>query len=173
MFYKIAAKKEIEGNKFLSQNIKNQFIRKRADNCLQWFIHKAVKNKYWYYSLSVLTIVGPVASEIVINMSDWNPYARLISSIILGISTIAAAFLNLFDVRRKWGVYRNEAEDLKRILSMFEAKGDNEKETEEGDEIEAEKENGKEKNERMLLEQMEESMDSTHKKWMEPFNKNT
>lgn len=42
MFYKKVAEDEFENNKYLCEKIETECIRQRADNCLKWFIIKAV-----------------------------------------------------------------------------------------------------------------------------------
>lgn len=165
MCYKKTAQNEFEKNKFLCEKIETEYIRKRADNCLEWFIYKAVKNKHYFYILSALTIICPVASEIVIRLPEEMIDIKLVTSIILGISTVAASFLTLFDVHRKWGIYRNQAEGMKRLLSLYDKGEDEENElkSQSVDQQKAERE-------RQLLIKLEEGMNITHEIWMEKFN---
>lgn len=109
-----------------------------------------MKNKYYYYLCTIITILCPIISEIILLLPiQNNTYPRVISGIVLGISSLVAALLPLFDFRKKWGIYRNQAEELKTIL------------------VEMSGNDGK--NENDLLHKMEESVRETHENWMEPF----
>lgn len=142
--------KEIKENLYLIESIKNPLIKARSESNLKWFIRKAVKNKYYYYLCTIITILCPIISEIILLLPiQNNTYPRVISGIVLGISSLVAALLPLFDFRKKWGIYRNQAEELKTIL------------------VEMSGNDGK--NENDLLHKMEESVRETHENWMEPF----
>jgi len=118
MVIKKIADKEWNNNKYLIEAIKNnETIKKRVENCLRWFINKAVLYKCCFYLFSLITIILPVASGIIISIPTEVPTIKLLYSILSGLSAIAASVLNLFDFRKKWGLYRNQAEEIKRILS--------------------------------------------------------
>lgn len=145
------AKKEYNDNKYLIDNIQDQNIKKRVDSCLKWFIVHAVRSKLMYYLFSAATIVLPILSSLFI-LFPMNDTARNIaSSAILGVSAISAAFINLFDLKSKWSLYRNQAEQIKRCLVGYL--------------------NDKFVDEKEMLRTIEESMVKTDKKWTEKLEK--
>ena len=148
---KIKIENEIEENKFLTDRVKDSFVRERAQVCLAWYIRKALKNKYYFYILSGLAIVAPAMAEVVLLCPMDEHYTKIIVGIFVGIASVSTAFLSLFDVRNKWWIYRNQAEILKSMLATS-ANIDNERD-------------------RVLLLALEKSMLETHGMWMEMFKK--
>lgn len=140
---------EIAENKYLSEAIQDSFIQLRIQSSLEWYIKKAQKNKQYFYVFSMVTIICPILSGI-LNLIEVNEHLRIFSSIIMGCSSIAAAFLNLFNVNKKWMLYRNQVEGIKRMVSFYIINGQKNKET--------------------FIEQLESFMGETHESWMEYFN---
>jgi hypothetical protein len=147
MFAKIV-NREIEENKYLLEYIQDSFVKSHLEACLKWYIKKAVAHKYYFYFFTFLTIFSPVVSGVILGISGENFVLKIISSVFMGISTIAAALLTMLDSRKKWGIYRNQAEIIKGILVQ----------------CYLEKENVDD-----LLEKIEKSMERTHEKWLENF----
>lgn len=148
MWYKKKAESEINENEYLYGEIKDSFIRMRVQSCLEWHIRKAQKNKFYFYMLSMITIICPIISGI-INLVVPEGIFRIISSIMMGGSSIAAAFLTLLDANRKWGLYRNQAEWIKRMVSIYIVSG--------------------QKDEGVFINQLEDFMGETHERWMDTF----
>ena len=140
-----ALKKEIEENEFLINQIEDDFVKQKVRVNMEWYITKAVKNKYYFYCLSSLTVIAPVLAEIVLLLPVGEHYTRFLTGIFVGVSTIAASFLSLFEVKNKWKLYRNQSEKLKGMLSTYSA-------DKEG-----------------FLEKMEKSMEETHEMWKKIF----
>lgn len=133
---------------YLINKISDEFLKEYAKNNLMWFVKKAVWNKYCYYICTLITIVCPVVSGLVFFMPVGNICSRLISEIILGVSTIAASMLPLFGYKKKWGMYRNQAEQIKTILVKY----------------------LQNKNQYDIITEIEKVKLKTHEKWMQPFN---
>lgn len=145
------ADNEFELNKFLLDQIKDEKIKQRISQSLYWYIKKAIATKYLYYALTIVTIVAPTISAIVLNSTLPVDSSKLISTIVLGCSSVSAALLPLFNYHKKWVIYRNQAEDIKRILAKELAK----------DSID----------EKELLASVEKSTLSTDKKWTDEHKK--
>lgn len=151
-FMKKEIEREIKENDFLFKKIDDEFIREREYVNFKWFVGKAIKNKYYYYILTSITIIYPVISEIMIFVPTTEVKVKLITGAILGTSTIAAAMLSMLDVRRKWGIYRNQAENIKNMLTQYGIETNKTKKDE-------------------IVKQLEESYSDTHEEWMTPFQK--
>ena len=112
----ISSKIEIEENQYLTENIQDPVIKNRIVYNLTWYIKRACGTKFWFYCFTILTIVCPVVSGIVLTSPLEDSFAKMLSAIILGISTVAAALLPLYGFHKKWTLYRNQAEEIKHIL---------------------------------------------------------
>ena len=75
---------------------------------------------------------------------------RLFVSIASGCAAVSAFFLQLLDVRKKWGIYRNQAEIIKNSLALY-GTADH-------------------KDEEEFIKMIEASMGQIHEKWMKAFN---
>lgn len=148
MRIKTVIEKDIQENQYLLDQIQDSCIRERTAYCLRWHTGKAVKNKYYFYILTSLTIICPVVSGIFLGMSSQDGVWKTLSGIFMGISTISAALLTMLDARRKWGIYRNQAEEIKNSLARYRFYTTEEE---------------------FLLE-LEKSVSATHEKWIRPFN---
>lgn len=140
------ALKEFNDNKQLLVSISDEIIRSRIESSLKWYIYHAVKAKFYFYFFSVITIVAPICSGILINIPLTDTYIKVIASIFAGLTTVSASALNLFNFRKNWELYRSQAEDIKRILAknLSGPAGD-----------------------QKVLKEIETSMQSTDKSWME------
>lgn len=146
------AEKEFDDNKFLLSKLENPYIQQRAESCLKWYIESAVKNKYYFYILTTFTIVCPLISTIILCVSTESLGVKIASTIAASISAIAASLLTMLDVKRKWGIYRNQAEILKAELTL---QGCMEKK----------------RTDEEFWETIEDSMKKTHEYWIEPFKR--
>lgn len=133
---------------YLINEISDEFLMEYARNNLMWFVRRAVWNKRCYYMCTLITIICPVISGLVFFMPLEDICSRLISEIILGISTIAASMLPLFEYKKKWGMYRNQAEQIKTILAKY----------------------LQNKNQYDIISEIEKVKLKTHEKWMQPFH---
>lgn len=96
----------------------------------------------------MITIACPVVSGVIFFVPIEDTYSKLISEVVLGISTIAASMLPLFGYKRKWGLYRNQAEQMKSILAKYSL----------------------DENSIDIIQEIEKIKLQTHEKWMQPFN---
>lgn len=147
--------KEYDDNKYLLDQIKDDNIRKRIDQSFKWYNDRAVSSKKSYYAFSLFTIVCPAASTVVLLLSSGGGAVdpvKVISGILMAVSSCMAAFITLFDVRNKWGIYRNQSEQIKSLLAqhLIDDK----------------------KDEKELLREIEQSMTASHKEWQKCFDKN-
>ena len=147
MLVKKIAEKEWKDNEFLLNIITNENVKSRIGSTLNWYIYNAVKAKFYYYLLSIITIVTPIATGVIVNFPESGTVFKITSSIFSGITAISAALLNLFDCRKNWSLYRGQAEQIKSILSKYLAK--------------------KTVNENQILKEIELSMSSTDENWKE------
>lgn len=147
MFVKKIAEKEWEENKFLLNIITNENVKSRIASTLNWYIYNAVKAKFYYFLFSLITIVTPIATSVIVNFPENGTVFKIISSIFSGITATSAALLNLFDCRKNWSLYRDQAEQIKSILSRNLAK--------------------KTVNESQILKEIEVSISSADESWKE------
>lgn len=149
MSVKKQAEKEFNDNQHLVDNISDETIKKRIKTCLNWYIKSAVKAKRFFYTFTIITIVAPILSGILINIPMPDPYAKIISSFFAGLTAVCASSLSLFNFRKSWEIYRAQAEEIKRILAnkLCEPASDQE-----------------------VLKRIEQSMQSTDKRWVEILN---
>lgn len=158
MWIKRRIEKEIKENEYLSEYLEEKIVKNRVESSLRWFIEKAVKNKYYFYIFSILNIVWPIATGIVLSLPMDVDRMKVCITILMGMATITAAMLPLMEFHKKWSIYRDQAEGIKRIACIsFLNQG-------EKNEQDSEKE-GKDR-EKDLLQDLEESMWQTHKGWM-------
>ncbi|MCH5206731.1 MAG: DUF4231 domain-containing protein [Oscillospiraceae bacterium] len=140
------AVQEFNDNRHLLDAISDKLIRSRIESSLKWYIRNAVTSKHYFYFFSVITIVAPIFSGILINLPLTDTYVKIISSIFAGLTSACASALNLFNFRKDWELYRNQAEEIKRILAenLSDPIGD-----------------------QKVLKRIEKSIQSTEKNWME------
>lgn len=151
-FIKRRIVKEISDNEVLFSNIEDTIAKEDARANFEWFVSKAVVCKFRYYILSIVTFICPTISQIFIYIPVESYVPKVIISIVLGISSLAAAVLTMLDSRNKWDIYRSEAERIKSILRKYnKAKESLEKER--------------------LLDELDESYNETHKQWKNTFRK--
>lgn len=100
---------------FTGQNDPEQICRKRTEYALNWYIRRAIKNKYMYYVFSCIGIICPLVCNIlVICIED-----KMVTVILSSITSFAASMLALTNARAKWENYRSAAEMLKREYTLF------------------------------------------------------
>jgi len=116
--WKNVIKNEIEKNTYLFDKIEDDYIKKRLRVCFEWYVEKAIKNKYYFYVLSSITIIAPIVSEVLLLCPIDTCCVKLIAGIFIGFSTAATAFLSLLGAQDKWRIYRDQAEMIKSSLSL-------------------------------------------------------
>ena len=148
--YKSSIEREKADCESLLNKLKNPVIKERTKTCLYWFVEKAVRSKVYYYVLSTLSFLAPVVINIAMVFSVERLEIRLFVSIASGCAAVSAFFLQLLDVRKKWGIYRNQAEIIKNSLALY-GTADH-------------------KDEEEFIKMIEASMSQTHEKWMKDFD---
>ena len=144
-------KKEYDENEYLIREIKNEVVRNRVAYNLNWFIKNAVKIKFLFNILTIITIIAPISSGIILNFFDYSFIFRFVSNVILGISSISASFIATFDLKKKWELYRVQAEKIKHILSEDIIYGD--------------------RDDKDILERIEKSIRNTDEQWVNSLRK--
>lgn len=143
--------REVKENQYLTKDIKDPFMKNYVDEQMYWYIRKAIFNKYCYYIFTIITIVCPIVSGVIFVLPISNNWIKPLSEVILGLSSLSAALLPLFEFKKKWGMYRDEAEQLKSFLVYYNMDG----------------------NLKNLVNNVERSKMHTHKKWYGPFQDKT
>lgn len=140
------ALREFNDSRKLLDSISDEIIKSRIESSLKWYIYNAIKAKNCFYFFSVVTIVAPIFSGILINIPLTDTYVKIIASVFAGLTTASASALHLFNFIKNWELYRNQAEDIKRILAdnLAEPIGD-----------------------QKVLKKIEKSIQSTDKSWAE------
>lgn len=120
MFIKSSISRELEDCDVQLEKLKDGETKTRIRSCLQWFTEEAVKNRYYFYILSIISFSGPILINILMVFSGERLIIKLLFSIVSGCAAIAAYLLQLLDVRTKWRIYRIQAEMIKREVALFE-----------------------------------------------------
>ena len=94
-------------------------IKMRTEENLRWFVEKAVRNKVYYYTLSIISFLAPITINIAMVFSTENVRVRLICAVASGVAAFTTYLLQLLDVRRMWGIYRSQAEMIKSNLALY------------------------------------------------------
>lgn len=145
--FKRTIERELKENRYLIENIENPVIKKYCEEQLNWYTRKAIFNKYSYYIFTIITIICPIISGVILVLPIDGDGIKVISEVVLGLSAFFAAMIPVFDCRRKWGIYRNEAEMIKSFLIDYNLEGDTEQ----------------------LMKKMESSKQNTHENWYQRF----
>lgn len=120
MNYKKLAKAEIDKNMYLLDPITNSTLKTRIAEELEWFIIASVKAKHWFYFFSVITILSPLLSAVLLDFQETtNVILKVLISSLSVLSSASAALLNLFNCKNNWGLYRRQAENIKVFLSTY------------------------------------------------------
>ncbi len=166
MFFSKIAEKEIENNAFLFDEIDDEYVKKRIKDNFDWYVRKAVSSKYLYYFFSVLSNLFPILSTIAaLSASDGS---KIVVMIIAPMTSMVTYIISLMGFSQKWTIYRDQAEQIKRITAAYTTKkkcitSDNCEDSEKNKlitmlEIE-------------LSNEFEEGNFQTHKKWLDINNK--
>ena len=149
MFMKSTIEKEMQDCECLINKIGDLNNKEHIKNSLRWFVEKAVKNKGYYYLLSIISFLAPAIVSVVMVFSTEKTMIQIVLAIVSGSAAFSSYLLQLMDVRRKWRLYRNQAEIIKSSLSLYRTPGHT-------DESE-------------LVKTIEASMNQTHGRWLRYF----
>ena len=96
------------------------YINERLNNQINWYDKESIKNKRWFYTLSILEILLalsiPFLSNLTIEESLW--LSRIIGLLGLVIAAIASILL-LSKFQANWIEYRLTSESLKSEKFMY------------------------------------------------------
>lgn len=85
--------------------------------CMHWYIRKAVQYRFSFYFFSIIAIVCPLVSTVLLNSNVNEALGITVNYwIIAGLSivtSLASSMLALFNMKEKWNIYRSAAEYLK------------------------------------------------------------
>lgn len=126
------SKKEIEESSFLidakPMGNPQEFINERAASCLRWYIRKACYYRGMFYTCSLITLLAPLISSVIVGFNSLLGHTSVIIqiiTIILGVvSSAATGVLALFHAQEKWTRYRSASEYLKREFALYKAGAD-------------------------------------------------
>ncbi|MDO5520623.1 MAG: DUF4231 domain-containing protein [bacterium] len=117
--------REVQDSVYLYEDIKDEKMKKRIMNSLNWFIKKAVVYKRCYYTFASISIVTPLTLTIMNSVESSTFIAnnfKQYSAILATITTVASSLLALFRFKDQWQEYRYTAELLKSELIKFQTK---------------------------------------------------
>lgn len=150
MFIKSTVSRESYDCERQLEKLRNGHAKTRIRSCLLWYTKKAVKNKYCFYILSMVSFLVPIILNVILVFSTESLGIQLISFILMGCASFAAYLQQLLDARRKWKIYRFQAEAIKKEVSLFDPEKDSET---------------------ALLKKIEDGMDLTMAEWMKYFER--
>jgi len=114
--------KEIKDSKYLYSNIKDDVLRQRIQNSINWYIHKSVFYKRFYYIFSTISILLPLGVTILHSTDSacfLENHLQICSAILASATTLTTSILTLFRFQDYWKEYRETAEKLKAELLQF------------------------------------------------------
>ena len=138
--------------------IADEYLFKRFEQSVLWYMKNANKCKNWYYFLSVVGIILPLSIPI-LNLVNDSSYIKLLITLVSVFTSFVTALLSLLKSHDKWINYRSVAEALQTELTLYISKcGDYADCTDE------------EKNQ-LFAERIETLMGNEHIKWIGIVNK--
>lgn len=104
---------------FISENINNEYVKKRISNLLCWYTRKATKNKFFFFlSLNTLTVLSPFfigAFKVCTSGEDKVFIVLLLASALASINAF-------FNFKENWIRYRFTAEIIKSEVYKYQTK---------------------------------------------------
>lgn len=103
---------------FISENINNEYVKKRISNLLCWYTRKATKNKFFFLSLNTLTVLSPFfigAFKVCTSGEDKVFIVSLLASALASINAF-------FNFKENWIRYRFTAEIIKSEVYKYQTK---------------------------------------------------
>ena len=138
--------------------IENEYLLKRFEQSVLWYIKNANNCKIWYFALSIVGIVLPLSIPI-LNLFNDSSYVKLLITLVSVFTSFVTALLSLLKSHDKWINYRSVAEALQTELTLYISKcGDYADSTQE------------ERNQ-LFAERIETLMGNEHIKWIGIVNK--
>ena len=87
----------------------------RTQNCLEWYVRKAIYYKYMFYILSIINLALPLLSALIIVFNEKSNMGAILAA----IASLSASLLALYNARDKWTNYRTAAENIKKQYSLY------------------------------------------------------
>ena len=113
---------EINAEKVQFEKIRDLKTKARLKNNFHWFVKKAVYCKFFYYLFSVVAFLGPALGAVLSGI-EFASYKNAIMIFIMFLSSFSTFLLSLTGVGYKWKLYRDQTENIKRMLSLYEDDG--------------------------------------------------
>ncbi len=104
---------------FAKSNTPEEICRIRTEYSMEWYIRKAVFNKWLYYIFSFVGMLCPLINVVLASCQADNDVAIVILS---AATTLSASLLAVTNAKLKWENYRSAAEFLKREYTLFQAR---------------------------------------------------
>lgn len=138
--------------------IEDEYLLKRFEQSVLWYIKNANNCKIWYFALSIVGIVLPLSIPI-LNLFNDSSYVKLLITLVSVFTSFVTALLSLLKSHDKWINYRSVAEALQTELTLYISKC--------GDYVDSTQE---ERNQ-LFAERIETLMGNEHIKWIGIVNK--
>lgn len=117
---------EMEDFENFYKDIENDVVKERVRTAGQWYIERAIRYKRHFYILSVIGIIVPLLiSCINILGSDYGEQVRIITTVASAVVSFTTSLLTFTKVKEKWTLYRNTIESMKRELTLYAVKKEN------------------------------------------------
>ncbi|AOT08312.1 DUF4231 domain-containing protein [Pseudoalteromonas luteoviolacea] len=103
---------------------KEQYLKDRVDNQINWYNKKSKSNQMWFKSLRIIEIVSAAIIPFVAGYSNSIPHGMVFIGVLGVIIAICAALTALNKYQENWLVYRTTCEALlqEKFLFMTNAK---------------------------------------------------
>lgn len=109
-------RKEILNICYIYEEIKDESIRMRIKNCLEWYIKSACFYRFVHYLFSLVSIILPIFVAVLNSLSDQSSW---VVTLLSGIVSMCASILTLTKAQERWFLYRTTCENMKREVSLF------------------------------------------------------
>ena len=117
---------EMEDFEILYKDIENKVVRERIRSAGEWYIDRAIRYKRYFYTLSVIGIIVPLLiSCINILGINYGEQVRVITTVASAVVSFTTSLLTFSKVKEKWTLYRNTIELIKRELTLYAIKKEN------------------------------------------------
>ncbi|MBQ2902349.1 MAG: DUF4231 domain-containing protein [Agathobacter sp.] len=94
----------------------NPICKARTIYCLNWYSKNACLYKFIYYALSIINIIVPLLSSLIISFA---PAQDKLVAVLSAIASFCASLLSLWGAKDKWTNYRSVAEFIKMHYALY------------------------------------------------------
>ena len=135
--------------------ITDAYLLMRFEQSVQWYMKKANRSKYGYFTLSIIGIVLPLSVPVLNYFGNLSLFVTIVSV----LASLVTSLLSLLKLHEKWVSYRSVTETLQSELTLYTSKcGDY-------NDLSEEKRN------QLFAEKIEALMGNEHIKWISIVNK--